>query len=67
MNSRQTRRRLVPTVGGLLVLAVLAAVIAAGAGSAGTRPAAEPPKNLSPPTISGTPEVGQTLKSSSGK
>jgi len=49
------------------LLALLAAVAVAALVATGLSQAASPPTNESPPTISGTPQVGQTLTADPGK
>ena len=49
------------------ILTLLAAVAVAALVVAGLSQAASPPVNQSPPTISGTPQVGQTLTADVGK
>ncbi|HEY7399201.1 MAG TPA: hypothetical protein VH538_12910 [Gaiellaceae bacterium] len=49
------------------ILALLAAVSVAALVAAGFSQAASPPTNQSPPTISGTTQVGQTLTADNGK
>lgn len=55
---KQAKRRTVPAL-----LAVLAALLAAAVASAATQAA---PANTTPPTITGTPQVGQTLTATDG-
>jgi hypothetical protein len=62
MNRTRNRSILAGAVGSVLLLAALAAGLA-GKGTAASQVA---PSNQSPPTLTGTPEVGKTLTASTG-
>jgi hypothetical protein len=60
---------LIPTDAGSTIRVVVTAANGAGSGtgiSAPTGPVAEAPANVSPPTVSGTPQAGQTLTAAPG-
>ena len=62
MNSRRTRPKPLLAAGAvLLALAATAALVAQGAAAQQA-----PPRNVSPPTISGTPQAGSTLTANPG-
>lgn len=68
LTRRQSERheRLLPPGFGLLVAALLALFLTSAGGAAQSAPAADPPRNVSPPVITGWAQEGQILRASRG-
>ena len=61
------RKKNASMLAGLAVIASLLAALAVAFASNGTAASQAVPSNTSPPTLTGTPEVGKTLTANSGK